>query len=56
VPAKRLGELSADDLLAVALEDGSPLLPGDALALASACDLSASALGLSELASTSSYP
>jgi hypothetical protein len=39
MPSRRRGELVAEDLLAVALEDGRPLHPGDAAALAEACDI-----------------
>jgi hypothetical protein len=36
---RRRGELSADDLFAVAAEDGLPLPPGDVQVLAQACDI-----------------
>jgi hypothetical protein len=45
-PPKRQGELCAEDLLAVAVEDGRPLHPGDAQDLARACDIPEAALGL----------
>jgi hypothetical protein len=44
-PPRRRGELSADDLLAVAVDEGVPLVPDDVHALATACDISASELG-----------
>jgi hypothetical protein len=44
-PPRRRGELLADDLLAVAVEDGETLSDGDVTALADACDISASELG-----------
>jgi hypothetical protein len=45
-PNPRRGELFADDLLVVAVEDGGPLATEDVLALAKACDLPSSSLGL----------
>jgi hypothetical protein len=50
------GELSADDLLAVAVEDGQPLQSGDALALAMACDIDSGSPGLEPAASTAGSP
>jgi hypothetical protein len=47
VAARRHGELSADDLLAVAVQDGRPLLEADVVVLAKACDIPISGLGLS---------
>ncbi|KAK1615444.1 hypothetical protein QYE76_020966 [Lolium multiflorum] len=44
-PPRRRGELSADDLLAVAIDEGVPLVPEDVQALATACDIPASELG-----------
>jgi hypothetical protein len=55
-PPKRLGELSADDLLAVAVEDGEPLPPADVQVLAQACDIDARALGLESAALISGSP
>jgi hypothetical protein len=52
-PPKRHGELCADELLAVAVEDGRPLLPGDAQDLARACDIPEAALGLPAVLSAS---
>jgi hypothetical protein len=45
-PCTRRGELSVEDLLAVALEEARPLPEEDVCALASACDLPSSDLGL----------
>lgn len=45
-PKPRRGELLADDLLAIAVEDGAPLQSDDILALARACDLPTGSLGL----------
>lgn len=47
VAARRQGELSADDLLAVAVEEGLPLPDADVAVLAKACDIPISCLGLS---------
>jgi hypothetical protein len=44
--SSRRGELDADDLLAVAVEDGCPMPPRDVLSLAMACDISAADLDL----------
>jgi hypothetical protein len=41
---RRRGELDADDLLAVALEDNHPFPSDDVLILAAACDIPALAL------------
>ncbi|KAK1631775.1 hypothetical protein QYE76_006090 [Lolium multiflorum] len=48
----RRGELVADDLLAVAVEDGKALAAGDVGALASACDLPLARLGLGAASSS----
>jgi hypothetical protein len=45
-PARRPGELCADELLAVAAEDDGPLVPEDVQVLGAACDISAAELGL----------
>jgi hypothetical protein len=50
----RQGELDANDLLAVALEDGRPLPTGDVHALAVSCDIPVSALD-SEASPSSSH-
>jgi hypothetical protein len=55
-PQRRRGELDAEDLLAVAVEDGRPLPPRDALVLAAACDNSPAALGLEPSALPLSSP
>jgi hypothetical protein len=52
----RRGELDADDLLAVAIEDGSPLPTRDIVVLAEACDLTASDLGLDLFPSSAISP
>jgi hypothetical protein len=46
-PSRR-GELSADALLAVALEEGGPLPKDDVGALAAACDIQLAELELAE--------
>jgi hypothetical protein len=46
MPVARRGELSADDLLAVAAEDGTPMPLDDVQQLAQACDIALSALNL----------
>jgi hypothetical protein len=43
----RRGELVAEDLLAVAIKEGKPLVDGDVRALAKACDLPMGRLSLS---------
>jgi hypothetical protein len=46
MPPARRGELSADDLLAVAAEDDAPMPIDDVQQLAQACDIQLSALNL----------
>jgi hypothetical protein len=48
VPERRRGELVADDLLAIVVEDGGTLQVPDVQALAMACDVPLAALGLGE--------
>jgi hypothetical protein len=51
-PARRCGELPADDLLAVALEDGHPLHAADVQVLARACDVNPDSLDMSSVPSS----
>jgi hypothetical protein len=50
--ARRRGELPAEDLLAVALEDGHPLHVADVQALARACDVDPDSLDLAPASSS----
>jgi hypothetical protein len=53
---RRRGELDADDLLVVALEDNRPFPSDDVLVLAMACDIPASALDTKASMLSSSSP
>jgi hypothetical protein len=55
-PPRRYGELVADDLQAVVVEEDHPLLLGDAAALAGACDIPVADLTLETSPSTASSP